>query len=181
MTFSETMTTLANAVRDKIWYSPKLGIQEMASLLTTRHILHIPMPTVVNPNSIESTPKGDTQYFKIDGSINGWFYLKNWVNECIWITAGKPVTQSITIETDGNINSYHLMLYLAGGGDRSSANEEHLTKLADNLYRLTSRGIAGDNGNLEYFNFNLSISNATYVQFSEPYVSIAENKLGGGN
>lgn len=180
MTLNSSLVPLANAVRNLTFNDQKLSIDEMAKALTYWNLFKAEFPTMDTYNGLQSIKDGNSQKFTFSGSFSDNVFLHDWRYIQRWITSGTEVEQALTVETDGTLNHLILHNYNAGMGNQGDTISQYFAKLTSNKYRIYLDAKNKINNIIEPFNFDINISNGTYVKFSEPYFNLVSSYTQGG-
>lgn len=149
--------------------------------LENQEVLLTSFPNIESSDGKHSVKDGNAQTIKVD-SDNQYYnlYLTNWDREQFHAKADDIITQSFVVETDGNVNSISLRVYESNKGQQGILQKEYLVPIAKGKYWASSTNKVTKEGFVEYFNFFITYSGATYLKFSQPFVAI-ERKLGEGS
>lgn len=180
MTLNSSLVPLANAVRNLTFNDRKLSIDEMAKALTYWNLFKAEFPTIDTDNGLQSIKDGNSQKFTFSGSFSHNVYIHDWGYIQRWITSGTEVEQALTVETDGTLNHLILHNYNSGKGNQEDTISQYFAKLTSNKYRIYLDSKNKISSVIEPFNFDINISNGTYVKFSELYFNMVGYYTQGG-
>lgn len=176
MSLNSSLTSLADSVR-KISFNSgvKYSIDSMATVLNNWYLFRSEFPQLSDNNGQLSVTDGNAQKFTISGNYVQNIFINNWAYINLLADVGTNIKQAMTVETDGTVNYIDLLTYNASKGDQGTVVSKYMTKVADNTYRVYISANNKIRNVVEPFNFNVNISNGTYIKFSEPYFSIEGN------
>lgn len=173
MTLNSSLTSLADSVRKIAFNSgSKYSIDDMATVLNNWYLFRSEFPQLSDDNGQLSVTDGNAQKLTISGTYVHNIYINNWSYIQRLITSGTEVEQALTVETDGTLNHLILHNYNAGIGNQEDTISQYFANLTSNKYRIYLDAKNKKDSYIEPFNFDINISNGTYVKFSEPYFNI---------
>lgn len=178
MSLKDTLTSLADSVRETANLNQKLSLadmtKEVGQMSSLNNYFLTKLPIFTDGKGHTSTAHGAAQRFTNQGGLTGELVQPSGDPIILSALKGDTITQSLVIKSDGTFKNLNFNFWTSEGNHPVLATA---TQLDSTTYKLSASYMVDADTEVRLMSFWADWKGGTYVELSQPYAAIT--KIGG--